>query len=62
MIDFGRCDFTKYLSEILQITTATASSKLNGKSGFKQEEIIILTRELSLNAEEIKIIFATGVE
>lgn len=62
MIDFGRSDFTKYLAEMLNVTIATASAKLNGKSGFKQEEIIVLTRVLGLTAEEIKIIFATGVE
>ena len=62
MLDFGRGDFTNYLAELLHVSIATASSKLNGKSGFKQEEIVILTKSLGLNGEEVKAIFANGVE
>lgn len=62
MIDFGRTDFTTYLAELLHISIATASGKLNGKFGFKQEEIISLTKKFGLTAEEVKIIFATGVD
>ena len=57
MIDFGRDDFTNYLAELLYITPAAASNKLNGKSKFDQEEITILTMRLGLSAEEIKQIF-----
>ena len=62
MIDFGRNDFTNYLAEILRISVASASNKLNGKSDFKQEEIKILTKHFDLSGDEVKLIFATGVE
>ena len=62
MIDCGRDDFVNYLSEILHVSVASSSNKLNGKSDFKQDEIRILTKKFDLSGEEVKLIFAIGVE
>lgn len=60
MIDKNRCDFTTYLSELLNISMSTAGKKLNGQSKFKQEEITFLIIEFDLDGEEVKQIFVIG--
>lgn len=62
MIDFGRDDFTSYLSEILSISVTSASNKMNGISPFKQNEITALAKHFKLTGDEIKTIFILGVE
>lgn len=54
MLDFNREDFVTYLSELLDCSRQTASSKLSGNSKFTEEEISILTLKLGITAEELK--------
>lgn len=54
----GDSDFTKCLSDLLGISRQAASEKLNGKSQFKQTEIMIITKRYGLSGEEVKNIFA----
>ena len=54
MLDLNREDFVTYLSELLNCSRQTASSKLSGTSKFTEEEISILTIKLGFTAEELK--------
>ena len=57
----GVKDFTMWTSEMLGISISSASAKLNNKATFKQDEIAMLTLKLGLDGEEVKDIFAMGV-
>lgn len=63
MLDLKREDFITYLSELLNISRQTASSKLNGNSDFTEKEISILTLKLGFTADELKnaIIHSEGM-
>jgi hypothetical protein len=54
MIDAGRDDFVNYLAEILDISKAAASAKLNGISRFNENDISLLTLKLGFTGEELK--------
>lgn len=45
------------MAELLGITTATLSNKLNGRSRFYEDELCILMDELQLTKEEALAIF-----
>ena len=53
MVEAGRDDFTKYLSEILNISRTAASNKLNGHNRFSLRDIAIIDKELNFTQEEI---------
>lgn len=54
MVDKDRNDFGVYLSEILGISPQAASKKLSGKAKISIEDLGAITRELDLNAENLK--------
>lgn len=54
----GDDDFVKCLSQLLHISRQAASEKLNGKTPFKQTEIMIITKRYGLTGEEVKNTFA----
>lgn len=58
----GFTDFISDLMTLLDISRASASNKLSGKSDFTQKEIGILTIKLDLTGDDIKTIFANGAE
>lgn len=62
MLEFGRSDFTKYLSELLEISKTSASYKMRGERPFKQGEIMILTMKLGLSDKDIREIFFDNSE
>lgn len=53
MIELGRDDFSKYLSEILGVTLQSASNKMC-KHRFSLKDACVLTKALNLPAEELK--------
>ena len=53
MIDLKREDFTKYLSEILNVSRQTASNKLNGDGEFTTKELTILVLKLGITSQEL---------
>lgn len=57
MAALGYVDFTGDLAKLLGISWSTASQRMNGKTGFKQSEISILTMKLGLNGNDLKNIF-----
>lgn len=54
MLDLNREDFVSYLSELLNCSRQTASSKLSGATEFTEVEISILTLKLGFTADELK--------
>lgn len=56
MVEAGRDDFTKYLSEILNISRTAASNKLNGHNRFSLQDISIIDKELHFTQEDINLI------
>lgn len=54
MLDLNREDFVAFLSELLECSRTTASSKLNGESQFSEKELAILTNKLGISADELK--------
>lgn len=54
MLDLGREDFVAYLSEVLECSRPTASSKLNGSTAFTEKEISTLAMKLGFTADELK--------
>lgn len=53
MVEAGRDDFTKYLSEILNISRTAASNKLNGHNRFSLQDIATIDKELNFSQDEI---------
>lgn len=62
MADHGDYHFTNDLSEVLKISKATASYKLNGKKDFTLKEINTLRKAYRLSQEEIMEVFIDGAE
>lgn len=56
----GYDNFTEAIKQILGVSQATASSRINGKSNFNQAEIGMIAKALELSGDEIKAIFTGG--
>lgn len=57
MVEQGDDDCVAKLMELLNISRTTASSKLNGKTLFDQNEISRITEKYGLSDEDIRKIF-----
>lgn len=53
MVNFGRDDFTKFLSEILNISPSAASAKLHGDSTITADDISLINAKLNFNPDEL---------
>ena len=62
MLQKGRKDFGNYLAEILDITPAAASRKLNKETKFSLNDVKKIALELNLTINDVDSIFMGEIE